>query len=77
MRSKCSTFYLVIAVVARHVAETDTKIAEGTTVDEGTMADVIMMIDVALTRLLLLRSVKIRSFHDDLLSKIEVITSKG
>ena len=71
MRSKCSTFYLVIAVVARHVAETDTKIAE------GTMADVIMMIDVALTRLLLLRSVKIRSFHDDLLSKIEVITSKG
>lgn len=42
----------VIAVVARHVAGTDTKIAEGTTVDEETMADVIMMIDVALTRMI-------------------------
>ena len=72
------TFYLVIAVVGRHVAGIDTKIAEGTTVDEETMADVIMMIDVALTRLLLLRSLKstifsLRSF----LSKIVVITSKG
>ena len=76
MRSKCS-FYLVIVVVARHVAGIDTKIAEGTTVDEGTMAGVIMMIDLALTRLLLLRSLKIRSFHYDLLSKIVVITSKG
>jgi len=36
----------VIAVVARHVAGTDTKIAE------GTMADVIMMIDAALTRMI-------------------------
>merc|ERR1719391_489589 len=36
----------VIAVVVRHVAGTDTKIAE------GTMADVIMMIDVALTRMI-------------------------
>ena len=60
----------MIAVVARHVAVTDTKIAEGTTVDEGTMADVIMMIDAALTRLLLLRSLKIRSFHHDLFTTI-------
>merc|ERR1719348_510985 len=36
----------VIVVVARHVAGIDTKIAE------GTMADVIMMIDVALTRMI-------------------------
>jgi len=43
---------MVEVVVARHVAGIDTKIAEGTTVDEGTMADVIMMIDAALTRMI-------------------------
>ena len=45
-----SFFISVIAGVVRHVAVTDTKIAEEMKVDD------IMMIDVALTRLLLLRS---------------------
>ena len=49
-------FVLVIAGVARHVAVTDTKIAEETTADEEMKVDDIMMIDVALTRLLLLRT---------------------
>ena len=49
-------FVLVIAGVVRHVAVTDTKIAEETTADEEMRVDGIMMIDVALTRLLLLRS---------------------
>merc|ERR1719204_2186444 len=42
----------VIAVVDRHVVGIDTKIVEGTTADEETMADVIMMIDAALTRMI-------------------------
>ena len=77
------TFYLVIAVVARHVAGTDTKIAEGTTVDEETMADVIMMIDVALTRLLLLRSLQntilsLRSFVENRSNNLKrMITNKN
>ena len=51
-----SFFVLVIAGVVHHVAVTDTKIAEETTPDEEMKVDDIMMIDVALTRLLLLRS---------------------
>lgn len=47
---------LVIAGVVRHVAVTDTKIAEETAADEEMKVDDIMKIDVALTRLLLLRS---------------------
>ena len=54
--SKMIFFVLVIAGVVRHVAVTDTKIAEETTADEEMKVDDIMMIDVALTRLLLLRS---------------------
>ena len=64
-------------VVARHVAGTDTKIAE------GTMADVIMMIDAALTRLLLLRSLKstilsLRSFVESRINNLKrMITNKN
>ena len=59
------------------MAETDTKIAE------GTMADVIMMIDVALTRLLLLRSLKctffsLRSFVENRSNNLKrMITNKN
>ena len=54
------------------MAGTDTKIAE------GTMADVIMMIDVALTRLLLLRSLKIRSFVENRSNNLKrMITNKN
>jgi len=42
----------VIAGVVRHVAVTDTKIAEETTADEEMKVDDIMMIDVALTRMI-------------------------
>lgn len=47
----------VIAGVVRHVAVTDTKIAEETTADEEMKVDDIMMIDVALTRMITNKSV--------------------
>lgn len=47
----------VKAVLVPHVAETDMKIDEGTTADEEMMVADIMMIDVALTRMIINKNV--------------------